>query len=229
MIDKEKTLGQLATAVPAAAKVFYRHGLDYCCGGNKPLATACAEHGLDVAEVLAELQAAATTAPATGASWAERPIPELILHILQRYHEPLKLEIPRLVELAFTVERVHAGKPGCPAGLANHLAEMRRAVDEHLLKEEQILFPMILAGRGGMARMPIQVMLSEHDDHGQALRRTRALTDDLQLPDGACAKWRELYRALEELEQELMDHIFLENSVLFPRALEGSGASQPPL
>ena len=229
MIDKEQTLGQLATAVPAAAKVFYRHGLDYCCGGNKPLATACAEHGLDVAEVLAELQAAATTTPAAGASWAERPIPELILHILQRYHEPLKLEIPRLVELAFTVERVHAGRPGCPAGLANHLAEMRRAVDEHLLKEEQILFPLILAGRGRMAPMPIQVMLTEHDDHGQALRRTRALTDDLQLPDGACAKWRELYRALEELEQELMDHIFLENSVLFPRALEGNGASQPLL
>ena len=227
MIDKEQTLGQLATAVPAAARVFYRHGLDYCCGGNKPLSTACAENGLDVATVLQELQTASTGTPGPATGWAERPLPELIGHILERYHAPLKLEVPRLFELALTVERVHAGKPGCPDGLASHLAQMRRAVEEHLLKEEQVLFPLILSSHRRMARMPIQVMLREHDDHGQALRRTRALTDNLRLPEGACAKWRELYRALAELEQELMEHIFLENSVLFPRALQEDGVSRP--
>ena len=219
MIDKEQTLGQLATAVPGAARVFHRHGLDYCCGGSKPLSTACAESGLDVATVLEEVQAASTT-PAAPLDWGQRPLAALIRHILDRYHAPLKLEIPRLVELARTVERVHEGNPRCPVGLASHLDGMQRAVDEHLMKEELILFPMILEARGRLARMPIQVMLAEHEDHGQALRKTRALTGDLQVPEEACLKWRELYRALGELEQELMDHILLENSVLFPRALE---------
>ena len=228
MIDKEQTLGQLATAVPTAARVFHRHGLDYCCGGNRSLAVACAEGGLDLGSVLEELQAASAASPGAGERWAERTIPELVGHILERYHIPLKLEVPRLVELARTVERVHGSKPSCPRGLAQHLAEMQQAVEEHLMKEEQILFPLVLTAPGRMARMPIQVMMAEHDDHGQALRRTRELTDDLRLPAEACLKWRELYRALAELEEELMQHIALENSVLFPKVLEAN-VSSPPL
>ena len=228
MIDKEQTLGQLATALPTAARVFHRHGLDYCCGGNRSLASACAESGLDLGTVLEELRAAAATSPGTGERWADRTIPELIGHILERYHIPLKLEVPRLVELARTVERVHGNKPSCPRGLADHLARMQREIEEHLMKEEQILFPLALTAPGRRARMPIQVMMAEHDDHGQALRRTRTLTDDLRLPPEACLKWRELYRALAELEEELMQHIALENSVLFPRVLQAD-ASSPPL
>jgi regulator of cell morphogenesis and NO signaling len=227
VIDKEQTLGQLATAVPTAARVFHRHGLDYCCGGNRSLAAACAESGLDLGAVLEELQTAAVTSPGTGERWAERTIPELVGHILERYHIPLKLELPWLVELARTVERVHGSKSSCPRGLAQHLAEMQQAVEEHLMKEEQILFPLVLTAPGRMARMPIQVMLSEHDEHGQALRRTRALADDFHLPPEACLKWRELYRALAELEEELMEHIHLENSVLFPKVLAANGASPP--
>jgi len=225
VIDKEQTLGQLASAIPTAARVFHRHGLDYCCGGNRSLAAACAEGGLEVATVVEELQAAAATSPGTDERWAEWTITELVGHILERYHIPLRLEVPRLVELARTVERVHGSKPSCPKGLAQHLAEMQRAVEEHLMKEEQILFPLALTARRGLARMPIQVMLKEHDDHGQALRRTRALTHDFRLPEDACLKWRELYRSLAELEEELMEHIHLENSVLFPKVLEGNGSS----
>ena len=224
MIDKEQTLGQLATAVPIAARVFHRHGLDYCCGGNRSLATACTESGLDLGTVLEELETAAATSPVTGERWAERTIPELVGHILERYHIPLKLELPRLVELARTVERVHGSKASCPTGLARHLAEMQRAVEEHLTKEEDILFPLVLTAPGRFARLPIQVMVKEHDDHGEALRRTRALTNNLRLPEDACLKWRELYRALGELEEELMAHIHLENSVLFPKVLEATGA-----
>jgi regulator of cell morphogenesis and NO signaling len=228
VIDKEQTLGQLATASSTAARVFHRHGLDYCCGGNRSLAAACAEDGLDLGTVLEELQAAAAASPAKGERWTERTIPELIGHILERYHIPLKLEVPRLVELARTVERVHGNKPSCPRGLAQHLARMQVEIEQHLMKEEQILFPLALTSPGRRTRMPIQVMMAEHDDHGQALRRTRALTDDLRLPPEACLKWRELYRALGELEEELMAHIALENSVLFPKVLQAD-ASSPPL
>jgi regulator of cell morphogenesis and NO signaling len=99
--------------------------------------------------------------------------------------------------------------------------DIRTAVESHLGKEEQILFPLILAGRGQNARMPVQMMIQEHEDHGRNLHRIRELTNNLQLPDYACASWRELYRALAELEVELMDHIHLENNILFPRALAG--------
>ena len=92
---------------------------------------------------------------------------------------------------------------------------------EHLAKEEQVLFPLILGGRGRMAGGPISAMESEHDDHAASLRETRRLTADLVAPDEACTTWRALYLRLGALEAELMDHIHLENNVLFRRVLAG--------
>lgn len=220
MMSTERTLGDLVAANPAAAKVFQRHGLDYCCGGGLSLKEACAAKRVDADGVLREVAAAAGGGE-DGMRWTERPIDQLIQHILDRYHGPLRAELPRLVELARQVERVHADKPDGPRGLADLLVDMRTAVESHLAKEEQILFPLILSGRGQNAYMPVQVMIQEHEDHGQNLRRIRELTNDLSLPDDACASWRELYRALGELEVELLDHIHLENNILFPRALAG--------
>jgi regulator of cell morphogenesis and NO signaling len=218
MTTTERTLGELVTANPGAAKVFHKYRLDFCCGGKQSLEQACAVSGLDPETVLREIDGAAESG-ADGTQWDLRPVEELVRHILERYHTPLRTELPRLIALARTVERVHAGKPDRPEGLADHLTDVREAVESHLAKEEQILFPLILAGRGQRAFMPVQVMVKEHEDHGQSLRRIRELTGDLTLPAHACATWRELYRSLERLEVELMDHIHLENNVLFPRAL----------
>ena len=220
MKTTHQSLGDLVTANPAAARVFHRHGLDYCCGGSQSLAQACAAEGLDAQVILRELEATASS-EAVVARWDQRPINELIQHILDRYHAPLRAELPRIVALARQVARVHADKPDRPAELADLLSDVQAAVESHLAKEEQILFPLILSGRGHSAHMPVQVMLQEHEDHGKNLRRIRELTNDLQLPPDACASWRELYRSLAELEVELMDHIHLENNILFPRALVG--------
>ncbi|MBN2575907.1 MAG: iron-sulfur cluster repair protein YtfE [Deltaproteobacteria bacterium] len=220
MMSTEPTLADLVATNPSAAKVFQRYGLDYCCGGKQSLKEACAAGRVDADTVLREL-AAAETGGGDEVRWAERPIDQLIEHILDRYHAPLRAELPRLVDLARQVERVHADKPDRPDGLADLLADVYAAVTSHLAKEEQILFPLIRSGRGQNAYMPVQVMVQEHEDHGQNLRRIRKLTNNLKLPDYACASWRELYRALGELEVDLMDHIHLENNILFPRALAG--------
>jgi len=218
MNENKSTLGHLAARHPAAAKVFYRYGLDYCCGGAESLESACSRLGLNPEAVLAEIDESRPLSADT-ADWNERPLGELIEHILSRYHVPLRAELPRLIGLADAVERVHAENASCPRGLAAHLRRMRDAVEGHLEKEEQILFPLLLAGRGAMAHMPIRVMSEEHEDHGQNLRRLHQLTAEFTLPEEACASWRELYRSLAVLEEELMNHIHLENNVLFPRAL----------
>jgi regulator of cell morphogenesis and NO signaling len=220
MVNTQQTLGELVAAIPAAARVFHRYGLDFCCGGKQSLAQACAAEQLDPEAVIQEIETTAASEQEQ-VRWDQRPLEELIQHILDRYHAPLKTEIPRLVDLARQVEDSHRDRPDRPAGLADLLEEVRTAVESHLAKEEQVLFPLILSGRGQMAHMPVQVMIKEHEDHGQNLRRIRALTNDLRIPDDACASWRELYRSLAQLEVDLMDHISLENNVLFPRALGG--------
>jgi regulator of cell morphogenesis and NO signaling len=84
-------------------------------------------------------------------------------------------------------------------------------------KEERVLFPMLRAGSGVAAQGPITVMRMEHDDHGLALQRLAELTDDIALPRGACNTWRALYLGLRAFREDLMEHIHLENNVLFER------------
>jgi regulator of cell morphogenesis and NO signaling len=96
---------------------------------------------------------------------------------------------------------------------------MRDELESHMQKEEHVLFPLILAGRGALAAAPIRVMEREHEDHGRNLERLRELAHDFAPPLDACGTWRALYLGLEELEREIMEHIHLENHVLFPRAL----------
>ena len=226
MTNPTATLAQIAIDSPAAPGIFLRHGLDFCCHGQRSLAQACTEKGLDPRIVIGELEAAAATR-GDATSWKDRPLGELIDFILERYHAPLRRDLPGLVELADKVERVHAEKPSCPRGIARHLAEVLASVESHLGKEEQMLFPLIRSGRGAMAFMPVKVMMSEHEDHGVSLRRTRQLTADLVAPPEACTSWRALYGELIRLEADLMEHIHLENNILFPRAVNGDGGLGP--
>jgi regulator of cell morphogenesis and NO signaling len=219
-IQPTTTLAELATTYPAASRVFHRLGLDYCCGGRRSLDDACRERGLVAANVMKEI-ADANPAAETAIPWTERPLGDLIAFIVGRYHEALRRELPELIALAGKVETRHAEKPACPTGITEHLRQVHSAVLEHLEKEERILFPMIQAGRGPGAAGPVQVMEHEHRDHAANLARTRELTHDLVPPPEACASWRALYLRLHELEEELMEHIHLENNVLFPRALRG--------
>ena len=212
------TLGDLARSTPAATHVFMRHRLDFCCGGKRTLAEACARAGLDPSAILAEIAAAAEQGdqPAT---WDGRSQAELVDHIEQRYHASLRRDLPGLIEAARRVERVHASHPAVPAGLADVLDGFAAELERHMRKEETVLFPMLRRGaRGEAVYMPVRVMESEHDTHAESLVKIRELTGDLVLPPQACATWTALYAGLEALERDLMQHIHLENNVLFLRA-----------
>lgn len=212
------SLGDLARANPSATRVFLRHRLDFCCGGRRTLAEACKSAGLDPAAILEELEAAARRGDREP-GWEERSQAELADFIERHYHAALRRDLPPLIEAARKVERVHAQKPGVPAGLAEVLTGFFEEMQAHMAKEEKILFPMLRRGaRGEAVYMPVRVMESEHDAHRDQLATIRELTDDLRLPPHACATWTALYHGLETMEAELMQHIHLENNILFSRA-----------
>jgi regulator of cell morphogenesis and NO signaling len=212
------TLAEMAVKHPSASRVFHRHGLDFCCHGNRALDEACAERGLSADSVLIEIGEEEGNSP-QAIRWEERPIRDLISHIVDYYHRRLRDELPALIAMAARVEKVHAEKATCPRGLADLLERIHTAVLDHLTKEECILFPLMLAGRGAHAGAPIHVMEVEHREHAENLRQIRALTSNLVPPPEACATWRALYLRLEAFEAELMEHIHLENNVLFRRVL----------
>jgi len=159
-------------------------------------------------------------ADAETARWSEAPLGDLIEHILQAYHRPLKEDLPRLESMARQVLEAHADSSKTTLSeLLSTFQGLKIELEQHMAKEEQILFPMIQQGQGAMAEGPIAVMHEEHDRAESALARLRTLTDDYVVPSQACETWRGLWQGLQALEQALDRHIHLENEILFPRAL----------
>ena len=217
-ITPQTTLADLAATRAGASRVFHRHDLDFCCHGRVSLLEACARKRIEVDALVRELEAE-TAGTNDFRRWDELPIAELVQHLLDGFHAPHRVELPRLIAMARKVEKVHASRIDRPIGLADLLERVAQELESHMQKEEQVLFPMILAGRGRSASMPVQCLEEEHEDHGRNLARLREITGDHVPPDDACGTWRALYLGLAELEEALMQHIHLENNVLFPRAL----------
>ena len=207
------SIGQIAVELPGATAVFRRLKLDFCCGGHLSLASAVAEKGLDLQAVLDELSQLQRPTTPTGIT---EPV-ALIDHILARYHEVHRAQLPELIRMAQRVETVHRANPNVPAGLADLLEEIQQELLTHMHKEEAILFPMLKSGGNPFVGQPINVMRAEHVEHGAALEKLAALTNDATPPAGACNTWRALYGGIAQLTDDLLNHIHLENNVLFPQ------------
>ena len=226
-VTATETVGEIVAANPSSARLFERYGIDYCCGGNRPLAEACSEKGLSLEEFSRELTAA--DAPGTERDWRAAPLAELIGHIVGKHHNYLRSELPEIERKIEKVLAAHGERHGGTlAALREVFRGLKAELSEHMMKEERILFPMIrnmeitarLAMPAGAIQHPIREMEHEHASAGQALAEMRRLTKDFSPPDDACNTFRVLYRQIEELESDLHTHIHLENNILFPRAAE---------
>ena len=225
-----RSVGDLVAERPLRARVFESVGIDFCCGGKVPLAALCQARGLNLDRVLAELRAAVTPA-AEQTNWAEASLTALVGHIQARYHEPLRVELPRIsAMLAKVVSRHGDHLPGTLLPLQQTYETLQEELLDHMTKEDRILFPAIVALENGdplpmpdasaWISQPIGVMEAEHAAAGAALARIREVTDGFVPPDWACPTFRGLYHALAQLETDMHVHVFLENHVLFPRSAQ---------
>lgn len=225
-------VGELAAHHPASIRVFQRHGIDFCCGGKRQLIDVCARKEMSFPELKQELEAAVLpSGEGQARNWREASLESLVGHIIDHYHGGLRAELPRLEQMGRKVLAVHgAGHPEI-APLVSTLLELKGEMEEHMAKEEGVLFPIVLglraAAASGVRRQgptpPLKAILgameAEHEDAGSALARMRELSAGFEPPAEACNTFRGLYHGLAELESELQQHVHLENNVLFPRAL----------
>lgn len=219
-IDGDRTVAELATEHMATTRVFTRHGIDYCCAGDMTLKEVCEGRDLDPEVVLDAIREELASNQGSEERWDEAPLDALVEHIVVAYHGPLRRELPRLEEMARRVCDAHRDKePDLLPELLSVYLTLEAELREHMMKEEEILFPMITRGEGFMAEAPVSVMEDEHRVAAEALRYLRRLTDGYRVPAAACATWRALWQGLAALEESLHRHIHLENNILFPRAL----------
>jgi regulator of cell morphogenesis and NO signaling len=226
-ITERTSVAEIAAALPASVRVFQRHGVDFCCGGKKPLSVVCEEQGLSFAELAHAIEQAAAGPALEPEDWTRVPLHILIDHIVSTYHDVLREELPRLETMAARVLRVHGGRePRLLGRIEAIVAELSADLNEHMRKEELVLFRMIRAieaksTTGGLGiSAPIRVMEWEHDRAGELLAELRRITGGLDAPRWACETLRALYHGLQELEASMHMHVHLENNVLFPRALQ---------
>lgn len=213
------TLGEIAVQIPGATGVFRTHGLDFCCAGSQRFTEALDQKGLNRASIAQELEALTHAAPlpSDGTPGVDADDKTLTEYIVARFHNKHRAQFPELIRLASRVEQVHGAHDMCPRGLESHLTVMFDDLSLHMEKEETILFPMLCRGERAAAKAPMAMMEREHVSHGEALETIRTLTHDGDMPSHACNTWRALYRGLAQLEEDLIQHIHLENNILFAR------------
>ncbi|HQQ76442.1 MAG TPA: iron-sulfur cluster repair di-iron protein [Thermoanaerobaculia bacterium] len=231
-ITAETFVADIAAHHPRSIEVFERHGIDFCCGGRRPLGEACREHGAHVEAVAAEIEAAAAREVPEDRIFTDAPLATLLDHIVSRYHGALREDLPLLGRLADKVAEVHGMRHPELVELARVYRELRSELEPHLATEEDRVFPSVrlLAESGAPAenvKGALHALEEEHDRAGAALASLRALSRGFVVPDDACATYQALYEGLVRFERELHEHVHLENNVLFPRvvSLEMSAAA----
>jgi regulator of cell morphogenesis and NO signaling len=219
-LDRSATVADIVTEYAATARVFKKHRIDFCCGGDVTVPEACRDRDVEPEALFAELEAAL---PRTGEERLGDPralsTAELIAHIVDRHHAYLRKALPYIGPLAAKVARVHGDHNANLAPLLETFGALAGALEPHLDDEERVLFPALVAGapQAEVIRRELARMRVEHLAVGQLLARARSLADDFTTPEWGCNSYRVLMAELEALEGDVLQHVHLENHVLMPR------------
>ena len=234
-ISSNTRVRDVAVELPQSTRVFEELKIDYCCGGDVPLNAACATAGLEVETVMRRLeQLRANVAPGNGSlDLQNATLSELIGYILDKHHVFTRNEMQRITLLFPKVCSAHAENHPELLQIQSEFQTLCAELGPHMMKEENILFPYIVRLEAaaavnapapfapfGTVQNPIAMMMQEHDAAGDILKTIRKLSRDFEVPPSACLSYQALYDALRELEQDLHQHIHLENNLLFPKAIE---------
>ena len=233
MTAATQTVREIAQTQPASIRVFEQFGIEYCCGGQKPLEEACAEKEVKVKTVIAALEAAFRNDHAQVKDWTKEPFASLTQYIVATHHAYCKKELPRLSGLAAKVVNAHGGSDPELALIQAKLAQLADELTNHLADEEIVVFPLIekLEEKKSHKRPketefstsvgnPLALLIEEHDDAGTLLAEIRSLSCNFVTPEYACTTYHAFFDGLRDFERDLHRHVHLENNILFPRAIE---------
>jgi regulator of cell morphogenesis and NO signaling len=223
------TLAEVALEFPQAIKILNRYGLDYCFNGRKLFIHACERAGVSAEKVWSEItNELPMTGPTARYKFQNWKADMLMDFIQQHHHEYLRRTIPEISGLLNVVCSVHGNDKPELQEIQSHFETLAIEILEHMPTEENVLFPAIrriakspvLAENQNLlesVQINIAALEHEHSRAGDLLKIIRELSDNYQSPVYACPTFQMAFRLLEEFEQDLMQHIHLENNVLFTK------------
>ena len=234
----ETRVNEIALSNLGARRILEDAGVDYCCGGGKSLHEACLRANVATEIILRRLQENSDQARPDESGWTKAPLAALTRHILERHHGYVRDVIPRLRGMLAKVREKHGGNHREVSEIEKSFGDVAREMLMHMQKEEQILFPYIVAlersANGAdpleapifqTVRNPIYLMMQEHDAAGELVRKIRTASNGYQAPTDGCTTFKAAYQELQRFEEDLHLHVHLENNILFPRAVELEAAT----
>lgn len=216
------------------ADVFKKYGIEYCCTNNQTLADACQSKGLDTKNIISDLKVAVReTNISNSINYEEWHIDFLTDYIVNVHHQYLRNAIPALKDYIDTLHKNHKIEFPYLNDIQRLVASMSRQFTPHMKHEEEIIFPYIRQiahayySKESYAsllvrtlRKPIEdVVEQEHELIANTLLQLRRITNNYIPPVNACLSHKVAFSKLKEVDTDLVQHMFLENEVLFPRAL----------
>ncbi|MFN8258991.1 MAG: iron-sulfur cluster repair di-iron protein [Bacteroidales bacterium] len=230
MIDtkyEQKTVGQIVAENFRTAEVFKSAGIDFCCGGNKTLDESCIELGIHQESLLRMIEEVQLIKPDYAHNYNEWEISFLADYIRNTHHEYVKNNILQIKGYTTKISNVHGQNHPELIEIAILFEKIYEELSQHLINEENVLFPaikeIVKSGSGDAGKIiksEIERMNGEHEFAGSSMDRIKKLSKGYILPEDACPTYRLAYKYLSEFEEDLHVHVHLENNILFPKALQ---------
>ncbi|MFN8579343.1 MAG: iron-sulfur cluster repair di-iron protein [Candidatus Sericytochromatia bacterium] len=228
---KEDSIGELVAKDLRKAEVFKKFNIDFCCGGKKTLSQVCNDKQINIKDVESELEKLDSTSESVSQNYNEWSLDFLVDFIINTHHKYVKNSLPILLEYTAKVAKVHGKEHLEVVAIYDLFKEASDELNLHIMKEETILFPYIKqlvneknsVNEGcsfGTVKNPIRMMEHEHDVVGNIFKTIRELSNDYTPPEDACTTYKLSYKKLEEFENDLHQHIHLENNILFPKSIK---------
>ena len=229
---EKMTIGEYVAKDFRTAAVFSKYGIDFCCKGNRTIEEACEKKDIDTDQLMDQLNTVLSTKNDSAIDFKSWPLDLLADYIEKTHHRYVQEKTQVILPFLDKLCKVHgANHPelfeinelfiGCAGELA-----------QHLIKEEQILFPFIkkmvkasitneaiAQPQFGTVNNPIAMMMEEHEAEGDRFVKIAELTNNYTPPADACSTYRVTFAMLSDFEQDLHKHIHLENNILFPSAV----------
>lgn len=218
-------IGDIVTIFPGASNLFLEYRIDFCCGGNRPLTEAINEKSLDenkILNLLNERYIEFQEKNEKFTDWAKEEPSKLVDYVVGKHHAYLNEELPKLSELTLKILKVHGTTHEELFKVHKLFNTLRIELEEHLVKEEDLLFPAIKKYEAEKTSENRDKMISlineleeEHTGAGDIIKELREVANHYIVPEGACRTYELTYKKLRELEEDTFQHIHLENNILF--------------
>ncbi|MFS0879677.1 iron-sulfur cluster repair di-iron protein [Bacillus sp. 7586-K] len=226
--NRTTTIGEIVAAFPQSSDFFKHFKIDFCCGGKKTLEQAIADRKLPADEIVKKLEQfyLENNRSTDETDWRMVESEKLLHHIISVHHHFALSEVKQMTPYVKKVALVHGKHHPHLHQLLALFTELKEELYEHFEKEETAVFPKILKyekEKSEQSRIELQILINsledEHNAAGKILKKIRMLTNDYHVPESACGTYRLVYNRLEMLEDDMFQHIHLENNILFPRYL----------